>query len=412
LAVVTSKVAAGREAGTHDDDLLTSQALPPPDSVRVVVTGGQYPGALAAIRSLHRAGFAPWAVATSSSSYVSFSRAAAKMVVAPPVASSAQGFVQAVAKLCTTERTVLIPGTEADLVALVDGRHLLPPSVLGLPSVDTLRRVTDKLALTAAATSAGFSAPATDVVRAGAFETDTAFPYVVKPLHTVIREGDTLVSLSAVAIESPRQLIEFKRQLGATEAVVQPLLRGRLNALAGVMWQGRLLAPMQQVALSVFPKPCGGSAVARTVPTDPTICERAERLMRELGCEGIVQLQWLDDDEKQYVIDLNPRIYGSLALANAAGSKLAVVWTKLLLGQELDASPAPRDVLYRNLETFLRAGGRHAVFAPKAADGTANSVFALDDPLPVLGSVARGAKKLRRDLRGAAKSKVPVRKRD
>jgi predicted ATP-grasp superfamily ATP-dependent carboligase len=328
------------------------------------------------------------------------------VVVAPPVAHSAQGFVEAVAELCTAERNVLIPGTEVDLVALVEGQHLLPPSVLGLPCPDTLHRVTDKLALTASATSAGFSAPPTSVVRAGAFETDTAFPYIVKPLHTVIRKGDTLASLSAVAIESPRQLVKFKRQLGATEAVVQPLLGGRLNALAGVMWQGRLLAPMQQVALSVFPKPCGGSAVARTVPVDPTVCERAERLMNELGCEGIVQLQWLEDDEKQYVIDLNPRVYGSLALANAAGSELAVVWTKLLLGQELDAAPAPRDVLYRNLETFLRAGGRHALFPARAADGTANSVFALDDPLPVLGSVARVAKKMRRDLRGAASSRI------
>ena len=95
------------------------------------------------------------------------------------------------------------------------------------------------------------------------FETDAAFPYVAKLLHTVIREGDTLASLSAVAIDSPQQLIKFKRLLGATDAVVQPLLRGRLNALAGVMWQGRLLAPMQQVALSVYPKPCGGSAVAQ-----------------------------------------------------------------------------------------------------------------------------------------------------
>jgi predicted ATP-grasp superfamily ATP-dependent carboligase len=399
LAVATSEVAAGRDAATSDIERLPARApLPENAPVRVVVTGGQYPGALAAIRSLHRAGFAPWAVATSPGSYVSFSRAAAKVVVAPSVTQSVRGFVEAVAELCMAERTVLIPGTEVDLVALVEFRHLLPPSVLGLPSAESLHRVTDKLALTDLARSVGFSAPPTEVVRAGAFETDTAFPYVVKPLRSVVRDGDSLVSLSAMAIDSPGALTRFEGRLGATAAVVQPLLGGRLNSLAGVMWEGRLHAPMQQVALSVFPKPCGGSAVARTVALDPTVCEQAERLMQELGCEGIVQLQWLEADEKRYIIDLNPRIYGSLALANAAGSELAVVWTKLLLGQELDRVPVGRDVLYRNLETFARAGGRHALFPTRTADGTVSSVFALDDPLPVLGSIVRGAKKMRNDL--------------
>jgi predicted ATP-grasp superfamily ATP-dependent carboligase len=378
---------------------MSVQDLPSHDQpARVVVTGGQFPGALAAIRSLHGAGFAPWAVATASGSYVSFSRAAANVSLAPSVTDSAPAFVKAVAELCTAERTVVIPGTEPELVALVEWGHLLPQTVLGLPSGDTLRRVTNKLALAESATAAGFSTPPTTIVRPGELE-DMVFPYVAKPICTVIREGESLVSLSAVAVDSPAALRKFSRQLGEREAVVQPVLRGRLYALAGVMWDGRLMAPVQQVALSVFPQPCGGSAVARTVPVDRTIRERAERLLVDIGCQGIVQLQWLDDGDQRYVIDLNPRIYGSLALANAAGSELAVIWTRLLLGQEAELPAGGRDVLYRNLETFVRAGGRAALFPPKTADGTVNSVFARNDPLPVLASLVRGTKKARRDLR-------------
>jgi hypothetical protein len=47
----------------------------------------------------------------------------------------------------------------------------------------------------------------------------------------------------------------------------------------------------------------------------------------------------------------------------------------------------------------VRAGGRAALFPPKTADGTVNSVFARNDPLPVLASLVRGTKKARRDLR-------------
>jgi predicted ATP-grasp superfamily ATP-dependent carboligase len=377
-------------------------------STRVVVTGGHFPGALAAIRSLHRAGFAPWAVAPDTGSYVSFSRAAANVSLAPAVTESGRGFVEAVATLCAAERTVLIPGTEPELVALVEWGHLLPQSVLGLPSGESLQRVTDKLALAESAQSAGFSVPPAEVVRNGD-EPDMAFPLVVKPIFSVIRDGDSVVSLSAAAVESAGGLRKFMEQLGQRQAVVQPLLRGRLNAVAGVMWQGRLLAPVQQVALSVFPKPCGGSAVARTVPVEPAIHERAERLLADLGCEGVVQLQWLDDGERLYVIDLNPRVYGSLALANAAGSELAVIWTRLLLGQDPGPATAGRDVLYRNLETFIRAGGRVVLFPPKTAHGSVNSVLAGDDPLPVLASIVRGAKKVRRDLRRVARSTLRAR---
>ena len=68
------------------------------------------------------------------------------------------------------------------------------------------------------------------------------------------------------------------------------------------------------------------------------------------------------------------------------------------------------EALYRNLETFLRAGGRRALFPARAADGTVNSVFALRDPSQS-SIVARGVKKLRRTLRGAAASKRRVRRR-
>src|SRR5581483_7192509 len=99
--------------------------------------------------------------------------------------------------------------------------------------------------------------------------------------------------------------------------VVQPLLDGDLYALAGVMWGGELLVPVQQVALSLFPWPCGGSALARTTEVAQPLLEQITALLRETGWEGVVQVQWIGrDDEPPALIDVNPRIYGSLALAN------------------------------------------------------------------------------------------------
>jgi predicted ATP-grasp superfamily ATP-dependent carboligase len=364
------------------------------------VTGGDFPGALAAVRSLRHAGFAPWAIASRPSSYVSYSRAPAKVVLAPNVSRSAPEFVDVVARACSdVDRAVVIPGTEADLVALVEWRHLLPESVIGIPSAETLQRVTDKSVLAECAVSTGFSTPPTKMVNRTTLEAGWSFPCVVKPLRSVVRHGEQLSAFSAAAVATPSAALRFLDSLGTRDAVAQSLIRGRLHSLAGVMWKGRLLSPVQQVALSVFPRPCGGSAVARTVRVDPSIHQRAEQLLRKLNWEGIVQLQWLDDGHELYVIDVNPRIFGSLALANAAGAPLAVIWTRLLLGLEVEETASKADVVYRNFETSLRAGGRVAFWPLKGRNGTTNSVFSLSDPVPVLATVQRGARKVRRDVR-------------
>src|SRR5690242_11065158 len=103
--------------------------------MKVVVSGGQFPAALAAARSLHRAGLRTITVASNRASYVRFSRASAESHHAPDVADSASGFVEAVARACAPEEpTVVVPGTEPELFALVHWAHLLPPWVTGLPS--------------------------------------------------------------------------------------------------------------------------------------------------------------------------------------------------------------------------------------------------------------------------------------
>ncbi len=370
----------------------------------VIVTGGQFPGALAALRSLDAGGFDPIAVATVRLSYVRFSRSAAQVALAADVSVSASRFVEQVAALCSAhEPTVIIPGTEAELVALVKWRHLLPPTVLGLPSSETLARVSSKLRLNEFALAAGLAVPPTSLVSATDLSQVVPYPAVAKPVHTVEQRGDALVSVSAVPIDSFTELTQLFERLQAPELLVQPRLRGQLHSLAGVMWNGVLQAPIQQVARSIYPEPCGGSAIAQTVEVDPTMVRRLEHMLRLIGWEGIAQMQWIRADDGDYVIDLNPRVYGSLALANAAGSNLAAIWADSLLGRPVHNEPTRSGVTYRNLETFLRtSSGRHIGKPQRHAGKRASSVFAARDPLPVLASVARGARRLRRQITAGA----------
>jgi predicted ATP-grasp superfamily ATP-dependent carboligase len=381
--------------------------------MKAVVTGGQFPAALAAARSLHRAGIRTVTVSSNRASYVRFSRASAEHHRAPDVSESASRFVDAVAAACAPEEpTVVVPGTEPELFALVHWRDRLPPWVLGLPAPDVLDTVTDKARLNELARDAGIAIPETTIVEPDEPAPDLRLPAVVKPVRTAYVLDDTVVSASPTCVDDARALADARRRLGHSPVLVQPLLPSDLVGLAGVMHGGALLAPVQQVALSLFPWPCGGSAVARTTPVDERLLAGVTQLLAATAWEGVVQVQWLATEDGPLLIDVNPRIYGSLALANAAGSPLVAIWAKLLLGLDWQAEE-PADVLYRNLETFVRARRTAAGHRlPRTAAKTASSVIDRSDPLPLLASLARGARKARKDAaslvgRGSAPARKP-----
>jgi predicted ATP-grasp superfamily ATP-dependent carboligase len=122
------------------------------------------------------------------------------------------------------------------------------------------------------------------------------------------------------------------RALGV-EPVVQEVLDGALAALTVLRVAGTDVARVQQVADRTWPQPAGISARAHTVAVDRVLCERVDALVDDVAADGLVQVQFLvGPDGRARCIDANPRFYGSLALAVAAGADLPVLWARALVG--------------------------------------------------------------------------------
>jgi predicted ATP-grasp superfamily ATP-dependent carboligase len=125
-----------------------------------------------------------------------------------------------------------------------------------------------------------------------------------------------------------------------------------------------------------------------------------DRLVRALEWEGIFELELLLlPDGTLHAIDFNPRAYGSMALANAAGVPLAAIWCQVVMGEN-PAVPTARpgvryrwgDADYRSLITQVRNGaGAGSLVKVRPRWGIARAFFAPSDPLP---GVARGAQLL------------------
>jgi predicted ATP-grasp superfamily ATP-dependent carboligase len=293
---------------------------------------------------------------------------------------------------------VVFASSDVDVLALSAARDAIAAAV-PYPPHAVLRRALDKLQLTRAAERAGLRVPRTAEDPADL----PATPVVVKErIHGDLAAGGP-ARTTGTDIAGDRDAARAGLAALATgggAGFVQEIVRGRLVALTVLCDRGpRLVARVQQEALRVWPGDAGTSARARTVRIDEELAAGVERLLSDLGWFGLAQLQFLaTPGETPRLIDLNPRFYGSLALAVAAGVNLPALWARLATGRAVPArSDAAAGVRYQWLEADLRRARERRGTVGVTVDalgclrwsiGARHSIWARDDPRPFARAAA------------------------
>ena len=142
----------------------------------------------------------------------------------------------------------------------------------------------------------------------------------------------------------------------------------------------------------------GITAYAKTIPPNAELEQGVGHIMKVLGWSGLFEMEFRRTPRgESYLIDLNPRIYGSLALAVAAGLNLPAIWIDLLLGKEPRLGDYRVGMCFRQEENDVRAltwmlmngqfKGVLQGLMPRC--GTAHGIFSLHDPMPLFTSVAK-----------------------
>jgi predicted ATP-grasp superfamily ATP-dependent carboligase len=298
------------------------------------------------------------------------SRYCDRRVAVPPVTEP--GYAEAV-------RAELAAGTYLTVLAASDAALL----ALGFP----VEHLVNKAELTGRARLAGMSVPPTrtfpsrvELLAAG----DLEFPAVVKP------------AVSTYAARLVRSATDLEATVdGNGPFVVQPYEGQALRAVSGVVWEGQLVAASHQRYVRTWPVECGTGCAARTVEPDLEVEERLLRLLA--GYRGIFQAQLAGDR----LLDLNPRVYGSLPLAVAAGANLPAVYCDLLSGKEVPPLRARPGVFYRWLEGDLRhmawlvrtrrVGFVSALQELLPHQRAAHSTESLRDPMPMVARLRYAA---------------------
>ena len=367
--------------------------------------------AVAAAESLARAGYR---VGTASSQWpapAGWSRFSERRFSLPNPRQAARKFASTVAAIAAAGcYSMVLPCSEGSLWAISSAREEFEGSrvSLALPAEETVARCTDKAELVARAGEAGLGAPESTLCssrdEAVAAAERFGFPAVLKPLRTVFEEDGETRHLASALVADRGALGERIEQTGLP-CLVQRREQGPVVSFAGVFAGGRLLASACSRYLRTWPPEAGPVSFSRSIAPQPETLAAVSRLVASLGWEGIFELEAVERVPGDYaVLDFNPRIYGSLALAVRAGAPLPAVWCDWVLkGRPADLAARPgvhyrwEDAELRNAVRCLRNGSPHeAMSILRLRRGTAHAYFRWYDPLPLAVRAARPLNRLRR----------------
>jgi len=316
--------------------------------VPVLVTDGEQRAALAVVRSLGKAGYAPIVCSREPRSLAGVSRYAAASVQVPDPLTRAAEFTPAIAAAVRAHSArVVVPVTEPSSLALLDAAEQLGGAVVAGPSLEAFRAISDKEHMLAVAREVGLATPAQLSLSRREDATDTAldtltFPVVLKPTRSV-RSG----SIHSVSYAADRSILRERLAAlpdSAYPLLVQQRIVGPGTGVFLLRWDRRIVASFAHERIRETPPSGGASVYSQSVAADPELVAGATRLLERFDWAGVAMIELKRDAAtgRAYVMEVNGRLWGSLQLAIDAGVDFPALLVNAALGHAASTPPAYR----------------------------------------------------------------------
>jgi predicted ATP-grasp superfamily ATP-dependent carboligase len=317
------------------------------DTRAALVTDGLWRKSLSTVRALGKDGFQVTVMGESVFTTGFWSRYTHRRVKAPTAETDAEAFGSALLQeLRRAPGTVLFPMEDATLAWVASnldkvnehGRLLLPPA-------DSIRIAQDKAATIAVAQKLGLPVPQTWEPRTAEEFAERARQlaegtFVVKPRSARGSHGIVYQS------QPDRNFwLEHWKRHGPMLIQERIPADGRALGVSLLLDQrGECVAVFAHERLQQYPV-SGGPSTDRQSIHAPELVEWSLALLRRLDWRGLAMVEWKVDprDGKPKLMEINPRLWGSLELAIRAGVNFPVLYARAALGEALGPPPSYPD---------------------------------------------------------------------
>jgi protein-tyrosine-phosphatase/predicted ATP-grasp superfamily ATP-dependent carboligase len=261
---------------------------------------------------------------------------------------------------------LVIPTTEASLRwlrAVPEGHPLRAKAAL--PSDAALDAALDKSRTHEIARELGLPLPPTrelpqlaDAARGVAGDDPgLGYPRVLKPVRSKVVIGKRLASLAVVTVRDAAERATALATLQPLTAVQeQAWVPGRGVGVEMLYERGRMAWHFVHERLHEWPLTGGASTLRRAGGAEPALVDMTRRLLDRLQWHGVAMVEWRRDEAgRAWLVEINPRLWGSLPLTIAAGVDMPRGLLALARGEPLPpAGPWRVGLTARNLTDDLQ----------------------------------------------------------
>lgn len=234
--------------------------------------------------------------------------------------------------------SLIVPTTEASLLWF---RQLPVHDPLReraiLPSDDALDTALSKESTHALAKSIGLPVPSSRLLARGTdsgIAPHSGFPCVLKPVSSKILINSRLVTLAPIVVRDEQAYrSKLASWLPYTDVQEQQWVPGHGVGVEMVYSNGRVIASFMHERLHEMPLTGGGSTWRRATEPVQHLLELSERLLDELQWHGVAMVEWrCSEGSEPRLMEINPRLWGSLPLTIAAGVDVPAILLDMSLG--------------------------------------------------------------------------------
>jgi predicted ATP-grasp superfamily ATP-dependent carboligase/protein-tyrosine-phosphatase len=303
---------------------------------RVLLLGDDLRAFLAIARSLGRRGVEVHAAPSDFSSPALRSRYIAGVHRLPPYPLDARAWETALARLIADhDFRKVVPTSDSGLFMLRHHAEALGRERIGIANEAALEIFSDKANTRALAERHGVAVARGKLLASGEKAGDLAdalgLPLVLKPRASYAL-GDIATKRSAIMVRDPAELDRQLRSGAWDGCVAESFFPGIGVGLSVLAREGRILFAYQHRRL--FESSETGASTRRvSEPADPALLAAAGPLAAAARLHGVAMFEFRVDRRagRHVLLEVNPRFWGSLPLAVAAGADFPALWWDLAL---------------------------------------------------------------------------------
>lgn len=228
----------------------------------------------------------------------------------------------------------ILPCHDAQVLPLQSHRHLLRrPERYALVPQRGFDLASDKSKLHELSLSLGVPVPEQIEVQTRA-ELEAAarvlgYPFYAKPLRST-DQLRPLIRREVQRFDTSEQLSTLTDVELAGTYLAQRCVAGRGMGVNILAMDGEILTALQHERLHE-PPAGGGSSYRRSVPLDPLLLSYSQRLIAALEYTGPAMVEFKVMADRPYLMEINARLWGSIALTTAAGIDIPLFWYQMLV---------------------------------------------------------------------------------